>query len=112
MYITAKEAKHNVEQFRKNYGTSNLEKILKLIELVSKNGATNIKISNLREITYINKKDYYLLKQNGFIIKFSAVYERTKVNKWCDNVKTREISLQEYFCNNSLEDKTVDIFWD
>lgn len=111
MYITASEARNNVKQFEKNFGTSKLKEVLELIETTSKNGAKRI---ILREKIFrlpINKKDYYILKRNGFEFKFSATYEQKQISKFCTEVKRREISLQEFFDNNGLVDKEVEIIW-
>ena len=111
MFITANEAKHNVKIYKKEFGTSNLEKILKEIECKSKRGFSEFTLGRFYSISGLNKKDYYLLKQNGFNIRFSATYDKERISECCTEFKTREISLHEYFCNNSLEDKEVVISW-
>ena len=97
MLITAVEARNNVRKFKKDFGTSSLEKILKEIQKLSENGESQIKLGYCSYPISLNKKDYYLLKQNGFNIEFSATYENIKVNNYCSNVKRRAITLTEYF---------------
>lgn len=112
MLITAVEARNNVRKFKKDFGTSSLEKILKEIQKLSENGESQIKLGYCSYPISLNKKDYYLLKQNGFNIEFSATYESIKVNNYCSNVKRRAITLTEYFnYSNNLTDKEVKISW-
>ena len=112
MLITASEAKNNVHKYKKDFGTSSLEKILKEIQKLSENGESEIKLGYCSYPISLNKKDYYLLKQNGFDIEFSATYESIKINEHCNNIKRRAITLMEYFnYSNDLTDKEVKISW-
>lgn len=112
--FTAADASRNVRNFKKDFGTSNLQLLLNCIEELSIQGKSSLELSiysTVDHITGINKKDYYLLRQRGFNIKFSATYEKNKVNKYCTEIKTRDISLLEYFKSTDLEDKVVTITW-
>lgn len=111
MYITASEARNNVKQFEKNFGSSKLKEVLENIERISKNGVKKIKLREKFFGLPINKKDYYILKRNGFDLKFSATYEQEQISKFYTEVKRREISLQEFFDDNGLVDKEVEIIW-
>lgn len=114
--ITAAESMNNVRKYRKDFGTSVLEKLSYCIEQSSLKGKTSIEVSPWSQIDghcLINKKDYYMLKRNGFNITLSATYEKEKVNQYCTEVKTREISLSEYFGHTpELEDKVAIISWE
>jgi hypothetical protein len=112
--FTAADASRNVKNFKKNFGTSNVQLLLNCIEELSIQGKSSLQLSALStvdHITGINKKDYYLLRQRGFNIQFSATYEKNKVNKYYTVIKTRDISLLEYFNSADLEDKVVTITW-
>ena len=114
--ITAAESMNNVRKYRKDFGTPVLEKLSYYIEQSSLRGKTSIEVGPLSQIdgySAINKKDYYMLKRNGFNITFSATYEKERVSQYMSKIKTREISLIEYFGHTAeLEDKVVIISWE
>lgn len=114
--ITAAESMNNVRKYRKDFGTPVLEKLSYYIEQSSLRGETSIEVGPLSQIdgySAINKKDYYMLKRNGFNITFSATYEKERVSQYMSKIKTREISLTEYFGNSpELEDKVAIISWE
>ena len=114
--ITAAESMNNVRKYRKDFGTPVLEKLSYYIEQSSLRGETSIEVGPLSQIDghcLINKKDYYMLKRNGFNITFRATYEKEQVNPNFAKVKTREISLIEYFGHTAeLEDKVAIISWE
>ena len=111
MFITAIEARNNVHKYKKDFGTSSLESILKAIKQLSEAGKSTLILSRYDYNFHMNKKDYYLLKQCGFTIEFSGAYERIKINKHCTEIKTRSITLMEFFNSNEIIDKEVKISW-
>lgn len=111
MFMTAVEAKNNVRKFKKDFGTSSLENILKVIKQLSENGKSTLILGRYDYNFHMNKKDYYLLKQCGFTIEFSGTYERTRINEYRTDIKTRSLTLIEFFNSNEITDKEVKISW-
>lgn len=111
MIINALEARNNVHKYQKDFGTSSLKEILESIKYLSEQGKSTLYINKYNAIRHLNKKDYYLLKQNGFRIEFTGAYERIKISDTGVELKTRTITLMEYFKSNDLTDKEVKISW-
>jgi hypothetical protein len=109
--ITAIEARNNVHKYKKDFGTSSLKKILEAIKDLSEDGKSTLILGRYDYNFHMNKKDYYLLKQCGFNIEFSGAYERTQINKHCTEIKTRSLTLMEFFNSNEITDKEVKISW-
>lgn len=111
MIINAAEARNNVHKYEKDFGTSSLKEILESIKYLSEQGKSTLYIGQYGDISFLNKKDYYLLKQSGFNIEFSGAYERIKISDTGTQLKTRIITLMEYFKSNNLTNKEAKISW-
>jgi hypothetical protein len=111
MIINAAEARNNVYKYKKDFGTSSLKKILEAIKDLSEDGKSTLILGRYDYNFHMNKKDYYLLKQGGFNIEFSGAYERIRINEYRTDIKTRPLTLMEFFNSNEITDKEVKISW-